>query len=68
MYVYGNPASKTELTRRVKAGEKLEIFAPGLGTPERNGIEDVCGPHSPKPHSWYARVEMKDGIIVKVLK
>ena len=24
------------------------------------------GPHYPEPHKWYAEVEMKDGVIVKV--
>ena len=27
----------------------------------------VEGPHYPKPHKWYARVEAVDGIITKVI-
>lgn len=29
-------------------------------------VEFVEGPHYPEPHRWYAQVEMKDGIVVKV--
>ena len=47
---------------------KLEvtIYAPGMGSPKYNGTDFVEGPHYPKPHSWYAEVTMKDGVVVKV--
>jgi hypothetical protein len=31
-----------------------------------NGTETVEGPHYPKPHTWYAKVTMKNGVVVKV--
>jgi len=31
-----------------------------------NGRELVEGPHYPKSHSWYAQVEMRDGVVVSV--
>jgi hypothetical protein len=46
--------------------EPVRLFAPGIFAPKRNGIEYVEGPHYPKPHTWYATVEVKDGIVVKV--
>jgi hypothetical protein len=66
MYSVRNFKSKAELKRAVAAGEKLEIFASGLGQPKRDGREFLEGPHYPEPHRWYAEVEMKDGVIVKV--
>lgn len=44
----------------------VTLFAPGLGSPKANGTEYAEGPWYPQPHSWYAQVEVKDGIVVKV--
>jgi hypothetical protein len=32
-----------------------------------NGRVTVEGPHYPKPHTWYAQVEVKDRQVVKVV-
>jgi len=66
MYVERNFKSKKELKEAVKSGDKIRLYSPGLGTPKQNGTEFVEGPWYPKPHTWYATVEMKDGIVVKV--
>ena len=66
MYCEINFKTKKELKEAVKSGKKIGIFAPGLGTPKTDGKEFLEGPHYPEPHKWYAEVEMKDGIIVKV--
>lgn len=66
MYTRFNFKTKKELKEAVAAGHKVTIFAPGLGQPKENGMEFVEGPHFPQPHKWYAQVEMKDGIVVKV--
>jgi len=66
MYCERNFKTKKQLKEAVAAGEKIGIYAPGLGTPAVNGRETLSGPHFPKPHTWYAEVEMKDGVIVKV--
>jgi hypothetical protein len=68
MYVSPNFKTKKALKEAVKNGEEITVFAPGLGTPKVNGPETVEGPHYPAPHSWYARVEMKDGRVVKVIQ
>lgn len=59
MYVQPNYPSKAALKRALAAGERVTVFAPGLGSPRESGIETIEGPHYPKPHSWYAQVEVK---------
>jgi hypothetical protein len=66
MYCEVDFKTKKALKEAVLAGRQIGIFAPGLGTPKDNGTEYLEGPHYPKPHTWYAEVQMKDGIIVKV--
>jgi hypothetical protein len=66
MYSEKNFKTKKEFKEAVARGEQIRLFAPGLGTPKENGIEFVEGPHYPAPHTWYAQVEMKDSIVIKV--
>lgn len=71
MYATENFKSKKALKDAVAAynrgeGNPVTLFAPGLGTPATNGTETVEGPHYPKPHTWYARVTVKNGHVVKV--
>ena len=66
MYTSINFRTKKELKEAVAKGDKVTIYAPGLGTPQENGNEVVEGPHYPKPHRWWATVVMKDGYVVKV--
>lgn len=66
MYTEKNFKTKKALKEAVAAGEKIRLFAPGMGTPKRDGTEFVEGPHFPEPHRWYAQVTMKDGVVVAV--
>ena len=66
MYTERNFPTKKAFKLAVAAGERVCLFAPGVGRPKDNGIEFVEGPHSPQPHTWYAQVEMRDGIVVGV--
>ena len=66
MYTSINFKTKKALKEAVAAGKQITLFAPGLGEPKQNGKEYVEGPHYPQPHTWYAEVEMKDGIVTKV--
>lgn len=52
----------------MKAGKIVTIYQPGPfgGNEPRDGSTAVKGPHYPEPHKWYARVELKDGQVVKV--
>lgn len=69
MYVERNFRTKKALKEAVASGAKLGIYQPndmfGRGMPQ-NGEFSVEGPHYPQPHSWYARVTIADGVIVKV--
>ena len=67
MYVNPNYPTKKALKEAVQAGVPVEAYQPGgLFPPTRNGRAFVEGPHFPKPHTWYAEVEVKDGIVIKV--
>ena len=68
MYEHSNPKTKKALKALV-AGGQASFFQPGGFFPTvipENGVIYVEGPHYPKPHKWYARVEIKDGKPVKV--
>lgn len=68
-YANVNFPTKKALREAVKAGTG-DLGAYQLTPIGRDvltdGIQFLEGPHHPKPHSWYAQVEMKDGKIVKV--
>jgi hypothetical protein len=66
MYTEKNFKSKKALREAVAAGERVRLFAPGLGTPKTDGVEFVEGPHYPEPHKWYAQVKMVGGVVVSV--
>ena len=66
MYTGTNFKTKKAFKDAVAAGKQVTLFAPGLGQPAENGTETVEGPHYPAPHTWYATVTMKDGVVVKV--
>lgn len=68
MYVSPNFPTKKALKDAIANGERVTVFAPGIGTPKDNGVEFIEGPHYPKPHSWYAQVEVTNGVVTKVKK
>jgi hypothetical protein len=62
-------SKKTMKEAIVARGNAGGVYNPGLGDdPPANGMVTLEGHHYPKPHTWYARVQLKDGLIVKVLK
>jgi hypothetical protein len=65
-YVTGDPKSKAELKRRLAAGERVEVFQPGLGTVPTDGEVSLEGPHYPRPHTWYGTGVMEGGRLVRV--
>jgi hypothetical protein len=67
MYVNPNFKTKKQLKEALKAGETVSVFSPGPFPPKTNGREFIEGPHYPKPHTWYAKVEVKEGLVIKVL-
>ena len=72
MYTDINFKTKKALRDAVKAGREVTYFQPnsdvtGREAP-RNGRVFLEGPHYPKPHTWYAEAEAKDGLIVRIVK
>jgi hypothetical protein len=66
MYVSPNFKSKKALKEAVAAGKPVTVFSPGPFPCRTEGPVFVEGP-SFKPHSWYARVQVENGRVVKVL-
>jgi hypothetical protein len=67
-YVRTNYKSKKDFKTAILAGLRPETYNPsGMFPTPQNGTDTIEGPHYPQPHKWYARVEVKDGIVVKVL-
>ena len=67
MYATGNPKTKKQLKADVAAGKRIEVFSPGPFPAPTSGETSIEGPQYPAPHRWYARVQVTDGVIVKVL-
>ena len=63
-----NFRTKKALKEAVAAGNKVEIYNPGLGGDLSNFTGQIAleGPHSPQPHSWYASATVVNGLVVKV--
>lgn len=67
MYTDQNFKTKKALKEAVARGEKIGVFQPGGIFPAKmDGKITLEGPHFPKPHTWYAEAEIKDGIVLKV--
>lgn len=67
MYTNINFKTKKALKEALAQGTKVYLYNPSpFPTPE-NGEISVEGPHYPKPHSWYARVLVENGRVVKVI-
>jgi hypothetical protein len=67
MYVEPNYPTKKALKEAIKLGIAVRVFSPDPFPAPTNGETSVEGPHYPKPHTWYARVQVKDGYVSKVL-
>ena len=65
MYTNTNFKTKKAFKDAVKAGQKVTLYNLFGNTP-LNGSASVEGPHYPKPHTWYANVQVTDGIVTKV--
>jgi len=66
-YVRPNYPTKKALKEAVASGARPTVFSPGPFGSTQNGRETIEGPHYPKPHTWYAEVEVEDGMVVKVI-
>lgn len=72
MYSEINFKTKKAFKEAVEAGQKIRMYQPGgmFNPPEAqadySGKACVEGPHYPQAHTWYASVEVKNGIVIKV--
>jgi len=66
MYVDPNFKTKKALKIAVRDKLRVDVFSPGPFPATMNGVEFIEGPHHPKPHTWYAKVEVKNGTVTKV--
>jgi hypothetical protein len=67
MYADINYKTKRELIAAVKEGKQIGVYSPGGFFPApTTGRVTIEGPHYPRPHTWYASAEIRDGIIIKV--
>jgi hypothetical protein len=64
-YTEENFKTKKALREAVKDGE-VRLQPEAIGGLKQNGTAYVEGPHYPAPHTWYATVELRDGVVVKV--
>ena len=67
MYVDPNFQTKKALKEAVARGDKVRVYSPEPFPAKINDVEEVEGPHHPEPHRWYARVELKKGLVIKVV-
>jgi hypothetical protein len=66
MYTEEDFKSKKALKEALAKGEKIAVYAPGLGEVPANGNVTLEGPHYPKPHTWYAQGVMENGYLKSV--
>ena len=68
LYTARDYPTKKAVKNAVKAGVKVRVFQPGPFTDGKplTGTFSIEGRHYPKPHTWYGRVVVKDGFIVKI--
>lgn len=70
-YTDTNFKTKKAFREAFAAGVRITVFKPndmfGDGSVP-NGTAFIEGPHYPKPHSWYAQVEVRDGIVIRIVK
>ena len=66
-YVDPDYKTKKAFKEAVKAGVEHRPYSPaGLSHPAENGRETIEGPHYPKPHTWYASVNVLNGTVTSV--
>lgn len=69
MYVNPDYKTKKALKLAVAVGDIVTVYQPNNlfnVEPPTDEVATVEGPHSPKPHIWYAQVTIENGKIIKV--
>ena len=66
MYTKTNFKTKKALKDAIVQGEQVTVCFSRIGEDIKDGIAFVEGPHFPEAHTWYAKVELRNGVIIKV--
>jgi len=72
MYTHRNFKTKKAFKEALANGDKITIYQPNdmFGSPEASpsysGTAYIEGPHYPAPHTWYAKVKVENGLVVKI--
>jgi hypothetical protein len=65
MYTIEDFKTKKAMKEAFASGKKIRVYYPGIQG-VKTGRVCIEGPHYPKPHSWYADVEIENMVIVKI--
>ena len=69
MYTTHDYPSAKAIREAFASGEVIRVYQPGpFGPDVRDGFGVIEGPHYPKPHRFYLRVEVRGGRIVSIPK
>lgn len=68
MYTVRDFKTKKAVREAINSGDKVEVYQPGPFEGQTTGTISIEGPHYPKPHTWYSRVKIKDGVIIKFIQ
>jgi hypothetical protein len=64
-YTVTNYRTKKQLKEEV-ARRDVHVYQPGpFGPGVQDGEAAIEGPHYPEPHTWYAAVTIRNGVIPK---
>lgn len=68
MYTNINFKTKKQLKEAVSSGRAVSVYNPEIdGDSEpKNGTVFLEGPHYPLARTWFAKAEIREGIIIKV--
>ena len=67
-YCIQNFKTKKAMKSAFAEGREISVYQPGpFGPAVQDGETTVEGPHYPAPHSWYARVQVQGGRIVRII-
>lgn len=67
-YTHEDFKSGAALKRAVRSGKRVTVYQPGPFGPDcADGRHVIEGPHYPKPHTFYVPVEVKDGVITRLM-
>lgn len=67
MYVRPNFRTKKQLKEAVANGTEVTVFSPGPWPAPEQGVATIEGPHFPEQHRFYARVQVENGRVTKVI-